>query len=178
MSSSVGSSDQHGLEAALERRVLLDVLAVLVERRRPDAAKLAAGEHRLEHVAGVHRALGRTRADDRVQLVDEHDDLAAGIGDLLEHGLEPILELAAVLRAGDHRADVERHQPAVLAAPRARRRRRSAGPAPRRSPSCRRRARRSAPGCSWSGGSAPGSRAGSRRRGRSPGPACPGPPPR
>ena len=28
--------------------------------------------------------------------------------DLLEHGLEPLLELAAVLRAGDHRAEVER----------------------------------------------------------------------
>ena len=94
----------HGLEAPLERRVLLDVLAVLVERGRADRAQLAAREHRLEHVAGVHRALGGAGADDRVQLVDEHDDLALGVGDLLEHRLEPILELAAVLRAGDHRA--------------------------------------------------------------------------
>ena len=106
-------ADEHRLEAALERRVLLDVLAVLVERGRADRAQLAAGEHRLEHVAGVDRALGGARADDRVQLVDEHDDLALGVGDLLQHGLQPILELAAVLGAGDHRADVERHQPAV-----------------------------------------------------------------
>ena len=106
----------HGLEAALERGVLLDVLAVLVERGRADRAQLAAGEHRLEHVAGVHRALGGAGADDRVELVDEHDDLALGVGDLLEHGLEPILELAAVLGAGDHRAEVERDQPAVLEA--------------------------------------------------------------
>ena len=35
-----------------------------------------------------------------------------GLGDLLEHGLEPVLELAAVLRAGDQGADVERdHAP-------------------------------------------------------------------
>ena len=73
-------ADEHGLEAPLERRVLLDVLAVLVERGRADRAQLPAREHRLEHVAGVHRALGGARADDRVQLVDEDDDLALGVG--------------------------------------------------------------------------------------------------
>jgi hypothetical protein len=36
--------------------------------------QLAAREHRLEHVAGVHRALGRARPDDGVQLVDEQQD--------------------------------------------------------------------------------------------------------
>ena len=107
-------ADVHRLEAALERRVLLDVLAVLVERRRADRAQLAAREHRLEHVAGVHRALGRAGADDRVQLVDEHDDLALGVGDLLQHGLQPVLELTAVLGAGDHRGEIERDHAAVL----------------------------------------------------------------
>ena len=48
-----------------------------------------------------------------MQLVDEGDDLAVGALDLLEDGLEPLLELAAVLRAGDHRAEVERDQPLV-----------------------------------------------------------------
>ena len=37
-----------GLEAALERWVLLDVLAVLVERRGADGLELAARQHRLE----------------------------------------------------------------------------------------------------------------------------------
>ena len=46
--------------------------------------------------------------DDRVQLVDERDDLALGVGDLLEHGLQPLLELAAVLGPGHHGAEVER----------------------------------------------------------------------
>ena len=146
-------ADEDRLEAALERRVLLDVLAVLVERGGADHAQLAARQHRLEHVAGVHRALGRAGADDRVHLVDEDDDLAVGVGDLLEHRLEALLELAAVLGAGDHRRQVERDDALVLAAPRARRRRRCAGPAPRRWRSCRRRARRSAPGCSWCGAS-------------------------
>ena len=34
--------------------------------------------------------------------------------DLLEHGLEPLLELAAVLRAGDHRRKVEGDEAAAL----------------------------------------------------------------
>ena len=67
--------DEHRLEAALEGGVLLDVLAVLVERGGADAVQLAAGQHRLEQVAGVHRALGPAGADDGVQLVDEQDDL-------------------------------------------------------------------------------------------------------
>ena len=42
--------DEDRLEAPLERGVLLDVLAVLVERGRADRVQLAAGEHRLEQV--------------------------------------------------------------------------------------------------------------------------------
>jgi hypothetical protein len=49
--------DLDGLEAALERSILLDVLPVLGGRRRADAADLAARERRLEDVGGVERAL-------------------------------------------------------------------------------------------------------------------------
>ena len=80
-----GLVDQHLLEAALERGVLLDVLAVLVERGRADAVQLAARERGLEHVAGVHRALGLAGADHRVQLVDEQDDLAFLLREVVEH---------------------------------------------------------------------------------------------
>ena len=69
---------QHRLEAALERRVLLDVLAVLVQRGGADHVQLAPRQRRLEHVARVHRALGRAGADDGVQLVDEGDVAALG----------------------------------------------------------------------------------------------------
>ena len=101
-------ADEDRLEAPLERRVLLDVLAVLVERRRADAAQLAAREHGLQHVRRVDRAFGCAGADDRVQLVDEEDEVALRRLDLVEDGLQPLLELAAVLRACEERADVER----------------------------------------------------------------------
>ena len=69
-----GLAHHDGLEAALQGRVLLDVLAVLVEGGGPDAAQLAAGQRGLEQVGGVHRALGGAGAHQGVQLVDEKDD--------------------------------------------------------------------------------------------------------
>ena len=109
-----GLAHHDRLEAPLERGVLLDVLAVLVERGGADAAQITARELGLEEIRRVHRAFGGAGADDRVQLVDEADDLAVRLRDLLEHGLQPVLELAAILRAGDDGADVERDQPLVL----------------------------------------------------------------
>ena len=66
-----GLGDHHGLETTRERCVLLDVLAVFVERGRADRVQVATGERRLEDVAGVHGALGGTRAHDGMELIDE-----------------------------------------------------------------------------------------------------------
>ena len=57
-------------------------------------------------------AFGGARADERVQLVDE-EDRVVGVAQLLDDLLEPLLELAAVLGAGDERADVERQDALV-----------------------------------------------------------------
>ena len=108
-----GLTHQNGLETTGKRRILLDVLAVLVERGRADRMQVATGERRLKDVAGVHGALGGTRAHDGVELIDEQDDLAFGLLDFLEHGLQAVLELAAVLGAGDQRAHVELDEVAV-----------------------------------------------------------------
>src|SRR5690606_15519371 len=105
---------EHHLEAPFERLVLLGVLPVLVERRRADGAELAAREGGLEDVGRVHRALGGAGPDERVDLVDEQDDLAPGVGHVLDDGLEAVLELAPVLRARDERAHVEREDALAL----------------------------------------------------------------
>ena len=109
-----GLVDHDGLEAALEGGVLLDVLAIFVERGRADAVEFAAREHGLEHVAGVHGSLGLARADHGVDFIDEEDDLAGGLGDFLEHGLEAFLEFTAELGAGDERGEIERDDFLVL----------------------------------------------------------------
>ena len=103
----------NGLETTGKRRVLLDVLAIFIERGRADRVQVATGERRLEDVAGVHGALGGTRAHDGVELIDEQDDLALGLLHFLEHSLQAVLELAAVLGAGDQRAHVELDEVAV-----------------------------------------------------------------
>ena len=93
-----GLLDDDLLEAPLEGGVLLEVLAVLVERGGADRLQLAAGEHRLEDRRGVDGALGGTGTHEGVELVDEQDDVAAG-ADLLQHLLEALLEVAAVAGA-------------------------------------------------------------------------------
>ena len=47
------------------------MLAVLIQSGRADHVQLAAAQHRLEHVAGIHGPFGGAHADDRVQFVDE-----------------------------------------------------------------------------------------------------------
>ena len=101
-----GLFDLDGLEAALEGGVLLQMLAVLVERRGADGLQLAPGQHRLEDAGGVDGALGRPRTHQGVELVDEEDDVAAG-ADLLQDLLQPLLEVAAVAGPGDQGAEVE-----------------------------------------------------------------------
>src|SRR5690606_40683639 len=98
------------LEAALERGILLDVFTVLVECRRTDEAQLAAREHGLEHVGCRDRSLAPAGTHEGVEFVDERDDLPVGVVDLLEHGLESLLEFATVLRAGDKGGEVNRDE--------------------------------------------------------------------
>ena len=105
---------ENDLEAAFERGVFLDVLAIFVERGGADGAQLAARQRRLQHVRGVHRAFGRARADQRVQLVDEENDFALRVFDFFQDGLQAVFKLAAIFRAGQHGAQVERNDALVL----------------------------------------------------------------
>ena len=80
----------------------------------PMARSCSARQRRLQHVGGVDGAFGRARANQGVQLVDEKNDLPGGVFNFLEHGLEPVFKLAAILRSGQHRAQVERDHALVL----------------------------------------------------------------
>src|SRR5690606_27524178 len=56
----------------------------------------------------------RPGPDRRVHCVEERDELAFGLPARLEYALEPLLELAAVLGPGDHRAEIESDDALVL----------------------------------------------------------------
>ena len=111
-----GLVDKDRLEAPRQCGVLLNVLAVFVERGGADAVQFAAGQCRLQHVGGIHRPFRLAGADEGVQLVDEEDDFAGRGGDLGQHRLQALLEFAAVFGASDHCAEIERQEPLVLEA--------------------------------------------------------------
>ena len=75
MASSIGRLvDVDLLEAAHQRAVLLEVLAVFLVGGRADAAQRARLQRRLQQVGGVHGAAGGgAGADHGVDLVDEQD---------------------------------------------------------------------------------------------------------
>ena len=108
----VGLADGDGLEAALERGVLLQMLAVLVDGRCADDLNLAARQRRLQDGRGVDGALGRACADERVHLVDEQDDVTRVLH-LFDTLLQAVLELAAILAARHKRRHVKREQALV-----------------------------------------------------------------
>src|ERR1019366_3037624 len=112
----VGFADENDLEAALEGSVFFDVLAVFVERGGANGAQFSAGERGLQHVGSVDGAFGSSGADQRVQLIDEENDLALGVFDFLEDGFEAVFELAAIFCAGQHGPEIERDYALVLQA--------------------------------------------------------------
>src|SRR5579863_9723723 len=87
------------LEAPRQRVVLFEDLAKLAVSRGTDAFQRASRQRRLQQVRRIERAARRgTRADDGVDLVDEQDVLRV-FGELLQHRLQALLEIAAVLGA-------------------------------------------------------------------------------
>src|SRR5262249_10171447 len=98
---------EHDLEATFERWVFLDVSAIFVQGGGADGAQLSAGERGLEHVGSVNRAFASTCADERVKLIDEQDDLALRVFDFFQNGLQAVFELATILRAGEHGAQIK-----------------------------------------------------------------------
>ena len=97
----------HGLEAPLQRAVLLDRLPILRRRRRPDALDLAAAQRRLQNVRCIQRTLRRPCTHQRMQFVDE-DDAVLVLHQLLHDGLEPFFKLPAILRSRNDQREIER----------------------------------------------------------------------
>ena len=108
-----GFEHRYRLEAAFERAVLFDVLAVFVEGGSADDLQLASRQRGLEHVGSVHRAFAVACADEIMHLVDEDYDVAE-IFDLLDQRFHTALELPAELSSRYQRRKVEQIQLLVL----------------------------------------------------------------
>ncbi len=109
-----GLVHHHLLETALQGFVLLEIFLVLVEGSGADGAQFASRQRRLQDVGRVHSAATPARTDQGVYLIYEEDDLSVAVHDILDHSLEPLLELALILRARDERTHIEGEDLAVL----------------------------------------------------------------
>ena len=96
----VGRIHQHRRKSALKSRVLLDVLAVLIEGGRTNRLELASRQHWLEDAGSIDRTFRRTGADERVHFVDKQNDVATGL-DFLQHFLQALFEITAISATGD-----------------------------------------------------------------------------
>ncbi|MNQ27154.1 hypothetical protein D3C85_404060 [compost metagenome] len=95
------------LEAPSESPVLLENAAELLEGSRADAADLTRRQQRLEQVRCIHHtARGSPGTDDGVDLIDEENGVGA-LAQLVEQRLEALLEVAAVLGAGQQRTEIQ-----------------------------------------------------------------------
>ena len=95
------------LEASRQRAVFLEDAAEFLEGGGTDAANFTRGQHRLEQIGGIHDpARRRASTDDGVNLVDEEDRMRP-LAQLIEQRLEALLEVAAVLGAGQQCTEVQ-----------------------------------------------------------------------
>mmetsp|Transcript_24617 Transcript_24617/g.41127 ORF Transcript_24617/g.41127 Transcript_24617/m.41127 type:complete len:578 (+) Transcript_24617:1095-2828(+) len=101
-----GLRHHHGLEAALEGGVLLNVLAVLIQSGCANALQLSTGKRGLQDVGGIDSALGGTSTDKRVHLVDHEDDVIRLL-DFLHKLLQTLFELTTVFGARDQEPQVQ-----------------------------------------------------------------------
>src|SRR6202158_500870 len=102
----VGHGHLHGLEAALERAIFFNRLAIFAGGGGTDALNFATRKRGLENVGGIQRAFRRSCANQRVQLVDEDDGVLA-LHQFLHDGLETLFKLAAIFCAGDDQREVQ-----------------------------------------------------------------------
>ena len=99
-----------GLEAPRQRPVALDVAPVLAPSGSANTADQAPREGRLEQAGRIQRPDRPPGAQQHVQLVNEDDDVPR-LDDLGQQALEPLLEIAAILRSGDRAGQIELDNP-------------------------------------------------------------------
>lgn len=97
----------NGLEAAFERGVLFDILAVFGKCGRADELKLAPRERGLENIGGTHASLGISGADNVVYLINHENDISRFL-DLGEKPEDSGLKLPAELGSRDERGKIKK----------------------------------------------------------------------
>ena len=97
--------DIYRLETTFQGGIAFDILAILFQGGRADGLQFAARQGRFQNVGRVHRAAGRTGANQHMNFIDEENRVAGF--QLFNHALQTLFKLAAVHGAGNEAADIE-----------------------------------------------------------------------
>ena len=98
------------LETAVKGAVLFHYLGELVNCCGANALELSAGQGRFEHVCGIQASGCTAGAHNGVELVYEKYKVRI-LPRFLDNGLEPLLEVSAILCSGHNRSNVQGHDP-------------------------------------------------------------------
>ena len=96
----------YGAETSCKSRVLFDEAPVFVSCRRADDPDLTSRKHRFQYIRRVYCSLCCTGTRNCVYLIYKQYDISA-VSDLIGYRLYPLLKVAAVFRARDHRRKIE-----------------------------------------------------------------------
>ena len=80
---------------------------IFIECRCTNAVQFPARQGRFYKVGGVHRALAFASAHKRMHFVDEQDDVALCLLDLIKHAFQPFFKLATIFCPCNQRAHIE-----------------------------------------------------------------------
>ena len=102
------------LEPPLKGCILLHILPVFIQCCGTDTAELATCKRRLEQVGCIHCPLCCPGSHKGMELINKEDDVAVALGHLLEHSLQPLLELAPELGTSHQGSHIEGKQFLIL----------------------------------------------------------------
>ena len=103
---------QNRLETALQSGIFLDVFPVFIQGCRTDTLQFPTGKRRFQDIGCVNRSFGTSRPDQRVQLINEQDDVS-GLADFIHDFFQPVFKLTAIFRSGHHGSHIQGHDPLV-----------------------------------------------------------------
>ena len=100
-------TDNDFLEAALERGITLNVLAILIESSCADTLQFATREGGFENVSGINGAFSRTSTDQSMNLVNENDAVSA-VTNFFYNFLQALFKFATIFGTSNEGANIER----------------------------------------------------------------------
>ena len=106
-------SHHNRLEATLQRGILLNVLAVLIDSSCTNHLEITPGQSGLQDVGSVCRTFRSASTDNRMQLINEEDDVAVSFY-LVNCGLDPLLKVSTILGASHHAGQIQGNQALVF----------------------------------------------------------------